>query len=298
MKMNKFIKIVLWVGLCLVVAGGLLVGCGMVVGATPAQFVNDGDRNVMYSQGQGENQRQKDNCYLISGSDIQSIEVNWVAGDVVIEPWDGEEICLEETARGPITRRNRLVYDVNGDTLEIDYWEMKRRFFFFDGHVRQEKDLKILVPSELAKALDEISLDVVSSDTTVKNLCAANVSVDSVSGSLFVKNLDTDSLTMKTVSGNLEGSFSSCPRELDMDSVSGSVEIALPEDSEFQVEMNSVSGRYSSELPNVNGADAYFKLDTASGDFTVKKAPAAVDAQTKQTQAADPTEATQMEKTA
>lgn len=270
--MKNFVKVMLCVGLCLVVVGGLLMGCGMFVGATPVELVNGGNWDVTISRDHGDNRWQEDNRYLIPENTIRNIEVNWVSGDITMEPWDGEEICLEETSRAPITEKNHLVYRIDDDTLEIDFWA-ERAGISFGGPNLAAKKLKILVPRQLAEALDEISLDVVSSDVTVKDLDAVSISVDSVSGSLFAENLDVGYLTLNTVSGNLKGSFCSCPQELEMDSVSGGVEITLPEGSQFQVEMNSVSGRYSSELPSWNGAGAYFEMDTASGDFIVKKAP-------------------------
>ena len=270
--MKKFVKVMLCVGLCLVIAGGLLMGCGMLAGAAPAELVSGGSWNVTIFRSHGDNQWQADNRYLISANAIYSIEIDWLDGDITIEPWDGEEICLEETSSTPITEKNHLVYRIDDDTLEIDFWA-ERAGISFGGPDLPVKNLKVLVPRQLADRLEEISLDAVSSDVTVKDLGAASVSVDSVSGSLFAENLNVREIALSTVSGNLEGSFRSCPQELEMDSVSGSVEITLPEGSQFQVEMNSVSGEVHSQFPSWSDAGAYFEMDTASGDFIVKKAP-------------------------
>ena len=270
--MKKFVKVMLCVGLCLVVMGGLLMGSGILAGAAPTELVSGGNWNVTIFRDQGENRWQADNRYLIPANAISGIEIDWMDGVITIEPWDEAEICLEETSSAPITEKNHLVYRIDDDTLEIDFWA-ERAGISFGGPDLPAKNLKVLVPRQLADRLEEISLDVVSSDVTVKDLGAASVSVDSVSGSLIAENLEVREITLSTVSGNLKGSFHSCPQELEMDSVSGGVEITLPEGSQFQVEMNSVSGRVHSQFPSWNDADNHFEMDTASGDFIVKKAP-------------------------
>ncbi len=276
--MKRLVKVMLCIGLCLLVIGGLLMGCGMLAGAHPAQIVNTGLWNVAISGDRGENGWQADNSYHIPANAIASLEINWVDGEITVEPWDGEEICLEETSKAPITERNHLVYRVDGDTLEIDFWAEKFGFSF-GGPDLKPKDLKILVPRALAGALDEIDVDVVASDVFLKGLNARDISVDSVSGSLNGSELIAGQIEMDTMSGNLKCSFLNCPHALDMDSVSGSVEIFLPEDSRFQVSMDSLSGRYNSELPSQMGAGSQFEMNTASGDFLVKKHPGGSDSQ-------------------
>ncbi len=269
--MKRFVKVMLCIGLCLLVIGGLLMGCGMLAGAHPAQIVNTGLWNVAISRDRGEHVWQADNCYRIPANAIASLEINWVDGDITVEPWDGEEICLEETSKAPITERNHLVYRVDGDTLEIDFWAEKFGFSF-GGPDLKPKDLKVLVPRALADALDEINVDVVASDVFLKGLNARDISVDSVSGSLNGSELIAGQIEMDTMSGNLKCSFLNCPHALDMDSVSGSVD-------RFQVSMDSLSGRYNSELPSQMGAGSQFEMNTASGDFLVKKHPGSSDSQ-------------------
>lgn len=86
-----------------------------------------------------------------------------------------------------------------------------------------------------------------------------------------------------SVSGGVRGTLSACPEKADLDSVSGSLALAVPENPGFEVEFSSVSGSFSSDFPVTgdtgksgralySSGKAKLSFSTTSGDMEVRKA--------------------------
>lgn len=201
---------------------------------------------------------------------IRSLEIDWVSGQVMIEPYDGEEILLEERSDREIEEKNRLHWKVDGDTLEVQFYDKGFRLRFRD---RQSKDLRILLPRALAENLKELDIDNVSADFHLADLKLESLEADMVSGDLKGIGLNAEEVELKSVSGSLQCQFMVSPEELEMETVSGTGEIVLPEGTKFRARMESVTGEIRSELPYETGKEGsgpVFKMESVSGDLIIR----------------------------
>ena len=129
----------------------------------------------------------------------------------------------------------------------------------------------------------------VSGRITLNNVTGDGVNVNSTSGSLELRNVNAGLLDTGSVSGTqeLSGAFvrvdstgtsgrvsiqsSIVPEFLNISTVSGRVEVTVPDDGNpISVSHSSVSGRFSSELPVLmHGADTQFRISTTSGNISI-----------------------------
>lgn len=204
---------------------------------------------------------------------IVDIDISWVAGNVSIEYWDGGSIEVSEVFHGGYGDSDLLRWRVSKGCLYVKYVKSGLRL----GNI--SKDLVVKIPNGLS--LRNIELDTVSADTSIgsatNGILVDDFEYESVSGRLdaafgYVYEVDVES-----VSGPMKMAFGTCPRKLDAKTVTGSVEVVVPDGSLYSVEMDSVSGRLTSTVANLTngryrpvGATSEFEFETVSGNVTVK----------------------------
>ena len=95
-----------------------------------------------------------------------------------------------------------------------------------------------------------------------------------------MSDVNAHSIDIDTVSGNVSAKPGTGTREIDANTVSGSVVAVLNENSSFTAKFNSVSGRFSSEIPTAVNGKYYIAGDgsaieidcnTVSGSFVIKR---------------------------
>lgn len=205
-------------------------------------------------------------------SDITSIDLDWVAGDVYIQTGDVSEITVRE-------------YGENGENAVFDSSDVMRyktsgtklyiRFRSPGRYQNLRKKLYITLPDDLSQTID-LNVNTVSANISIDGqdlLYSDNVDIETVSGdvtlSLDCKDLDINSVSgeinlsgsvkdadIETVSSNIGVSLSSNPSELSFNTVSGNIDVNLPDELE-DIDIETVSGRIS-----VNGTTAKKELDT------------------------------------
>lgn len=183
-------------------------------------------------------------------SSLNGIEINWVSGNVNIEYYDGDKIYVEETGNNI---KYKMCYKTSVGELEIDEYA-------FNGStsVREigTKNLTVKIPQSFSMA--DFKIEVVSANVTATDI-------------------KTDDFEFDTVSGNGDFSFASSPREIETESVSGSVSITLPDDAQgYNAKLNSVSGTLTAaDFDNAlsfGGGYTKISCDSVSGDVKLKKA--------------------------
>ena len=233
--------------------------------------------------------------YTVDTDDINHIDVDWVSGSISITPYDGSEIVITEYARRELGENEKLVYEVNGSKLEIDYIEASLTFNMLT------KKLEVLVPEALAGNLSRLSINSTSAELSVSSMTVdtleinqtsgnsdlsdiqtVTAGVDSVSGEIIMDGLTISTLSLGTVSGDvmltgtsadtvntdstsgdqyIEGTFN----DLDLNSVSGEIHIASSVDPE-NLRCNTTSGDICVTIPGSD--DIVVSYSTVSGDFT------------------------------
>lgn len=273
MKRNAIARIIIFSLIIIVLLSVLLIGLG--VGMFTYQVDYDTGH---YNRGGSE----------IPAATIQNIEIEWASGSITVETADTDLISFREEGG---KNSEPMVYRQTGDTLTIEYQASKIHFGF---SVTPSKDLIITVPNNWN--CGELTVDAASADLTVNGLTADEVelnmasgnthftdcnlhelNVDSASGEVYYSgtlyNMDCDS-----ASGNINAIFENIPKSIDFDGVSAELELALPADAGFTVEMEALSGDFSSdfEFTRRNGqyvcGDGACKInvDGVSGDVTIR----------------------------
>lgn len=193
------------------------------------------------------------NIYIPSS--VTEIEVNNVSSDTVIS-------------------------DISADLLEIN-------------NVSGEIYINSL--SLTGKEIKRISIDNVSGKMTINNIITDNLSVNTVSGGFTADNTTAKFFYIDNVSGkiNLDGSFDKVEADtvsgdftinsktmlsdLAVDGVSAAINITIPENDGFELELDKASAYFKCQFETKNTGDLYiyknrtskFEIDTVSGNVNI-----------------------------
>ena len=180
---------------------------------------------------------------VFSAIEVREIEIEWVAGDILIQPHDTDTITVKEDGNFDA----KYAMEVNDLTIrEVD----------FDGASGTCEFENCIV--------DEIDIDTASGDVRFI-------------GELNILDCDAASASVFAVLNNT-------PSRLDMDSMSGDLDITLPTDAGFALSMDALNGDFTSDFETIlkNGnyvcGDGHCRInvDCMSGDVIIRKAPDAV----------------------
>lgn len=253
----------------------------------------------------------------INVDDIRKLDIDWVAGKVRIEEYSGDKIEFYEENSSSLSEDDKMRYMVDNGTLKIKF---RKSYIGFGILKSLNKELVIRIPVSMEDGLAELKLDNVSSSVEIEALIANVVLIDSVSGSISIKDLISKKLDIETVSGtvnvsaesdfvdaeavsgNLNISISSksiekvdvesvsgyvsldlgsSPKNLDIETVSGDVDIILPENDGFTAKYYSISGKFKCDFEvSLTKKEAVYKdgkvkskldIETVSGDIYINK---------------------------
>ena len=232
-----------------------------------------------------------------SPSEVQELEIEWVAGDILIQPTDTDQITVKED--GVSDPKYTMVLRQSGNTLKIQFCEDTA--FGFGIHFNTPditKDLTILVPKDWQ--LDSLEIDCASATVEVNDMTIREVDFDGASGTCEFENCTVEEMDIDTASGDVKfvGSLgmldcdaasasvyavlSNTPRRLDMDSMSGDLEIVLPENAGFTLALTAMSSDFTSDFETSmkNGnyvcgdGSCRINVDALSGDVIIRKSEA------------------------
>lgn len=273
-KQSIIIRIVSWSIVAAVLAGILVFGISGRTGwwgGFPFSFgtgmnYSNADK---YQAGAGE----------IDADKVKSLEINWIAGGITVQVYDGDTVRFSETSSKTLKEKEQLHYYNDGGTLKIQYRKAGTTLISFGGSSLNKK-LTVEIPQYLAEELEDLSVDTVSGDTRIDEISARDIQLDSTSGDFILSkcravNCSADStsggleaddfevekelevsttsgslrmtgsvgkLEFDTVSGDAHVESDICPEKVVTDSVSGSVTLVIPENQGFTYRKDSVSG--------------------------------------------------------
>lgn len=203
---------------------------------------------------------------------IQNIEIDWVAGSVTIHPSDSlSNIIVEE--RSPAESQHNMVVKQSGQTLKIEFAEDHVKFDLFSNNKVVNKDLVIRVPKNWN--CNNLEIDAAATDVNIQDMTIRELDFDGASGNLILDNCNITDLDIDTASGDVEftgilenldfdaasakfyGEFFENPRNLKMDSMSGDLELVLPEDAGFELNKDTVSGSFDTDFTFGKHNDLY-----------------------------------------
>ena len=248
MKRNAIFRMILFAFLAVVLVGVLIAGIALKKYQMPGVVVRESFDAPVVSENK------------FSGKEIDRLKIEWAAGNIVLVPAEGDKISVTEQLLGG---DKSMVLKKSGSTLYVQYCEGAVGISF-GSNSGLKKNLYICVPQDWE--CKELEIDAASATVQVENLTIEEVESSTASGAHTFTDCRVETLVMETVSGNLDftGSLdkldfngvsaqanlvlSNQPKSIQLESVSGDLNLTLPEDCGFTLDKDSLSGRVSSEL--------------------------------------------------
>lgn len=206
---------------------------------------------------------------------ISNITVDWISGSVKMTATDGDLVTLSED--DALSDEYKLRYKVTNGTLDIRYIKSGE-----STSKCPQKNLIIGIPKKIANAMDDIELDLASSQVDMSGITALGIDIDTASGSVSadnitadtfeisaasavadLKNVIIDEFSCDTASGDV--SISGDVKKIDFDAASADLIVDLA-DTLKKLDADTASGDINLTLPkSIKGFNA--TIDTASGDI-------------------------------
>ena len=277
MKRNAIVRIVLYSILALSLVGVLIGGIAFKGYTAPGVVIRSSTVAPVVLQNHFDAQ------------DIDRLKIDWAAGKIVIVPVEGSQIAVTEELLG---EDDEMVLKLDGSTLYVEYSENAVSLNFGSTH---KKNLYITVPQDWI--CKELEIDAASATVQAELLTIQKVESSTASGNHTFRDCKVEKLKLETVSGNLDYSgtldkldfggvsaqadvvLNNFPKSIDVETVSGDLNLTLPKECGFTLEKDSVSGHFSSELETrkENGKYVYgdgqckIEVEGVSANITIRK---------------------------
>jgi|GEM_PF-1594460 len=173
----------------------------------------------------------------VAAAGVSSLDVDWVAGEILVESYSGSEIYFEQTSRYEIPEDRKLVYLVENGTLRI------REGAGLRIHSRHSTSLTLRIP---------------------EGLVFTSIDVSGVSSNTHISSLSTSDFTLETVSGNINASDILANGTIKCDTVSGDVKLINLSGAEY-LQLKTISGKITAQ--DITAAE--LKTDSVSGNVIV-----------------------------
>lgn len=238
-----------------------------------------------------------DNSTLIAELDpagVKEIEIQWAAGNIRIEPTDTNKILIRENAVE--NAKHTIFWEQDGDELSVKFSkEDTIKLFGINDNSVSGKDLTIYVPKDwLCNSLD---IDAAMATITINNLIIKEVEIDSASGECIFGDCILDSLDLDTASGdvhftgelkeldcdaasaNINALLFNVPQRISVDTLSGNLDITLPDGAGFTLKMDALSKDFVSDFETTQKNGSFItgngrcqiNVDAMSGDVRIRK---------------------------
>ena len=300
--MKKSVKITLIVAAALVGLGLCLSAAGFAMGG---RFSELKDLHLDPATGKWEQQSTREPTenlyaggdYISDKTDITILDIDWITGDVKVRLTNNDTITVEKMVSDNGYDAHPMVVTDDSGILKIRYADKA----WMNAIDPPQKALTVYLPREVAENLTEVSFSSVSADFDVDPLTVREkFAFSSVSGDLKTDAITAENVNaeVSTVSGKIEldGSFlrvtgestsgkidvklRNCPEKLNIVTVSGDVELELPDSTNFWLGYDTVSGEIDCEVPVQRDGEHYYRglsmgcdisISTTSGDLKIER---------------------------
>lgn len=229
-----------------------------------------------------------------STEEFDSIEINWASGMIVLSP--NEQLTDTVTVREVGSEQaKKMQLNLSGHTLQIEFCKSPISIFGITSFKDAAKDLYIEVPLDwFCKKLNvdaasvtvnmshmeikDAEFDLASGDLNADICKVQSLNVDTASGTLNF-NGELEELECDAASANCNIQVSNHPNKIEFNSVSGDLELTLPESCGFSVEQDGLSVSFASEFSTLTRDGRYvygdgsckIEADSVSGDISIHK---------------------------
>lgn len=292
--MKKSTKILLCLSAAFISVGAVLAIIGMFLGVHPYEAFNEGLMDFKYYE-KRSTEFSPEGRYTIPAEGLKELTIDWLDGDIIAEPYDGDEILLVESSFSALDENSALTYKAENGVLSIIY-SPGQAGIRFSPAVYDSKDLHIYIPENIKldaaslsaadsdlelrnMSLETLTVEVVDGDVSLQGVALAQLNFDSMDGSLSTTASEIAEVYIDTVDGDLSCELLSCPQSLRFNGISGDIKLYLPADSQFSIKMDSMNGEFESEFKGsyrndcytVGDASASFEFSLLSGDIELIK---------------------------
>lgn len=285
MKTNAIIRIVIWSFILLVLVSVL---CGVLYGR---MLDTHRSERMEFTYGEASPHGTGGSQAAVDAAQVRQLTIEWVAGDITVQAKEGiSQIRFSEDA---LECGYPMVYEHRDEKLTIRFCEESFGFKNFEEDAR--KNLMIEVPADWV--CRELKLAVAAADVTVHGLLAREVDFDGASGECdfldcTIGDLDVDAaagdvtftgsletLDLDATSGSFAGVFTNTPGRIEMDGMSGDLDITLPDSGGYTATIDGLSSSIRTEGHSAAVKDnAYtygdgscrINLDGISCDLTIR----------------------------
>ena len=195
-----------------------------------------------------------------------SININFVSTDVEII--QEERTDVEARFHGSLktnyeSRVSQLKTSKVGDRINIEverpdeYFNIG--FHFYDVNTK----LDVRIPSDYA---NEIKINGVSGNVESSNLNLKALECGMISGDVKLSRSTIDRFNCASVSGDLDIGFSQQTPDIEVETISGDVEVEIPEETGFRLDWSTVSGDIQNDFPIIISSSSRNSLIGTFGD--------------------------------
>jgi len=285
MKNNAILRIIIWSIVIVLLLGPLAGALGY------SQFKRN-RRSEVTPDSTRNTQDGRENTVQYDASEIRSLNIQWAAGNITIQP-DADIDTIQISERSVENSKHQTVYKKTGGTLTIQFSQDSIVGFGISIRDNLKKDLTILVPE--GWECDKLEVEAASANLFLSDLTIRDMEFDGASGIAEYHNCILDSLDIDTASGDIHfhgslhtldidaasasfyGDLLTTPDRIDMDSMSGNLELTLPEQTGFIVHLDGLSTDFSSDFETITRNDSHIfgdgkceiNVDAMSGDVKI-----------------------------
>lgn len=211
----------------------------------------------------------------VDAAGINKISVEWAAGNVNIDYYDGSTISFSDGVDA--NNKYALGSKTENGELEIDFHKNRS----VTGG--DEKNLQIYIPQ--GQSLTEIEVSAASANITINSVNADSLDITTVSGEIIASG-EYAAMDIETTSGNAQVTSSAALiRQIDANSVSGNITVIIPQNIDgFHMEYETVSGEITNDFSaktngtalrgtaNYGNSSTQIEVETVSGNFALRAA--------------------------
>lgn len=314
MKTATVVTIICWTLIALVLIGVPIIGLtgGIVIGgvrylANDFFGLNLGGSNAAFSSSVSETGTEQ-----LSATGIEKVYIEWIDGQVELVYYDGSDIKLEQKCITSIPDNKKLRFSSNGNELHIYEGAMSVQW----GFNLPSTSLTMYIPKTLT-SLTKLDISSVSGEVIVCAIYADKLEVNTTSGGIYLNGTCGNEADLESTSGAVKATASTfvsveveevsgavyfegtvnmfeaesvsgavvlkdtvCPNKVKANTVSGAIQLMIPDDTGFTASLESVSGNASCSFPvtmsgknhmvYLNGG-AVFECSSVSGGLSISK---------------------------
>ncbi len=280
--------------------------------------INLSDISIQFGSTSYANYENEENYAIgesVFAGELEDIDINWISGNVFVIPYEKNMVTIKENCVDELTPDFRLRHNIENGKLTIQPCKSGK---FSAEKKLPDKDLYLYLPFELAKKLDNLQIETVSANVNITNnsdIKTSSMDITTVSGEIWLLKVFANELTIETTSGyvnlteviansintaNVSGnteimastselkaeavsgkvylSTTHIPEKTYIETVSGKVDIFIPENDGFSLNFETVSGNLDCEFSPLMGEKGQKKykngektlnIETVSGKLNI-----------------------------